>query len=249
MATENESWGEDSIRDRLTDLGFSVSDRTISRVLIRNGISPSPEREKNGNWEKFIKAHWPDLAAIDFATFEIPNSQGTGTIRNHAFYCMHLATREIRLLGVTENLNGKWVENVGRMLTDPFDGFINGKRICLMDRDPNFTNEFRKLLSSVGCEAKVLPAKSPNLNGYIERFIGTVRWEVGKKVVPFSTESLRHTLKEHLVYYNTERNHQGLEGHIKPLTNRHDFFLKGKGEIKRSSRLGNILNFYYREAA
>ena len=55
-------------------------------------------------------------------------------------------------------------------------------------------------------------------------------------------------LKEHLIYYNTERTHQGLEGHCKPLVNKYDVFSGGKGELKKSSRLGNTLNFYYRDA-
>ena len=118
-----------------------------------------------------------------------------------------------------------------------------------MDRDPNFTKRFREILLSAGCKAKVLPTKSPNLNGYVERFRGTIRREIGKKFIPFSYVGLRNVLKKHLVYYNSERNHQGLDDNRKPIRNPHDDFSKGLGEVKKSSRLGNTLNFYYREAS
>lgn len=141
------------------------------------------------------------------------------------------------------------MEKIGRNANDPFDGFLKDKKICLMDRDPKFTKRFRQILRSIECKEKVLPTKSPNLNGYVERFIGTMRREIGNKFIPFSCVGLRNVLKEHLNYYNSERNHQGLEGNRKPRRNPHDNFSKGLGEVKKSSRLGNTLNFYYREVS
>jgi hypothetical protein len=39
------------------------------------------------------------------------------------------------------------------------------------DRDPLFTREFRDMLSSSGTKSIRLPARSPNLNAYAERFV------------------------------------------------------------------------------
>ncbi len=61
-------------------------------------------------------------------------------------------------------------------------------------------------------------------------------------------EGLERLLREHLIYYNHERTHQGLDGHRIPLAGPHDDFSKHRGEVKCRSRLGNTLNFYYREA-
>lgn len=47
MATDSPVWGEDSIRDRLAELGITVSDRTVAHVLRRHGIPPAPQRVKN----------------------------------------------------------------------------------------------------------------------------------------------------------------------------------------------------------
>ena len=41
---------------------------------------------------------------------------------------------------------------VGRNLTDPFDGFRCGKRFLILDRDKKFTTEFRDLLEHAGTD-------------------------------------------------------------------------------------------------
>ena len=51
------------------------------------------------------------------------------------------------------------------------DGFLKAKRFPLLDRDPLYTSSFRALLSSAGVTPIYLPASSPNLNAYAERFV------------------------------------------------------------------------------
>ena len=62
-------------------------------------------------------------------------------------------------------------DEVGRNLTDPFDGFLRGKRFLILDRDKKFTTEFRDLLEHAGTDVIRLPHRSPNLNAYVERFV------------------------------------------------------------------------------
>ncbi len=246
MARENPAWGEDSIRDRMIALGFMVTDRTVSNVLRRHGIPPAPKRRTTNDWERFLSAHWPNLAAIDFATFEVPDGRGR-TTRHHALYAIRLATREVRLVGVTAHADGAWMLNMARALTDCDHGFVAGMQYVIMDRDPLFTSQVKTCFRSIDCEPKVLPPHSPNLNAYIERFIGTVRREIGRAIVPLSTEHLSHALAEHIVYYNHERNHQSLPGHRAPVPS-HGCDLPSDRPVACRSRLGKTLNFYYRTA-
>ena len=206
MALDNPHWGEDSIRDRMKELGFDLSDRTVSAVLKRNGLPPAPQRRSTNDWQHFLAAHWPHLMAMDFATFEVPNGHRR-TTRHHALYAIRLQTREVRLIGLTDSADGDWMLNMARALTDPETGLLNGMRYVIMDRDPLFTKQVRSCFRSIGCRPKVLPPHSPDLNAYIERFIGTVRTEIGHQIIPLSTEHLRHALAEHIAYYNHERNH------------------------------------------
>ena len=46
MARENRSWGYDRIVGALANLGYHVSNQTVSNVLRRYGILPAPERRR-----------------------------------------------------------------------------------------------------------------------------------------------------------------------------------------------------------
>ena len=45
---------------------MEVSDTTVDKVRKRNGIPVAPDREKKGDWNRFLKAHWKGLLAADF---------------------------------------------------------------------------------------------------------------------------------------------------------------------------------------
>jgi hypothetical protein len=55
----------------------------------------------------------------------------------------------------------------------------------------------------------VLPARSPNLNAYAERWVRSVKEECLSKVILFGVRSLRRALSEYVEHFHAERNHQG----------------------------------------
>ena len=136
------------------------------------------------------------------------------------------------------------MKQLARNLTDVADGFLRGKRYLIMDRDPVFTTAFRSLLMSSGIKSVRLPARSPNLNGYAERFVRSVREECLSKIIPLSERHLREVLREYVAHYHAERNHQGLENRRIAPSN-----TQGTGDIVPSKRIGGMLNYYYRQAA
>ena len=71
LAPNDSNWGYSSIRDRLANLGHRVSRSTIASVLKEHGIDPAPKRRRRTSWTTLIKAHWPNLAAINFTTVEV----------------------------------------------------------------------------------------------------------------------------------------------------------------------------------
>ncbi len=79
---------------------------------------------------------------------------------------------EVILMEVFEvNPGGAWMEQTARNLVDTVDGFLLGKRYVLTDRDPLYTEGFREILKQGGVTVLRLPAKSPNLNAFAERFV------------------------------------------------------------------------------
>ena len=80
---------------------------------------------------------------------------------------------------------------VARNLTDAGDGFLQGFRYLIVDRDPLYTAAFRRLLRGSGVEPLVLPAWSSNLNAFAERFVGSAKSECLERIVPLGERHLR----------------------------------------------------------
>ncbi len=93
-----------------------------------------------------------------------------------------------------------------------------------------------------------LPAKSPDLNAYAERFVRSVESECLSRLIIFDENGLRHALEEYLTHYHEERNLQGLANAI-PFPNERNHPGSLQGRIVCRKRLGGLLKFYCREAA
>ena len=117
----------------------------------------------------FLKAHWGAIAAADFFTVEVWTA--VGLVRYLVFLVLDLSTRRAEIAGIAPAPTGLWMSQVARNLVGDFDGFLKGKRYPIHDRDPPYTRDFLALLSSAGVESVRLPARSPNLNVYAERFV------------------------------------------------------------------------------
>ena len=79
MAKENSDWGYDRIVGAMANLGYTLSDQTVSNILQRHGIPPAPERKRTTTWSDFIRAHMFVLAGTDFFTVEVLTLRGLVT--------------------------------------------------------------------------------------------------------------------------------------------------------------------------
>ena len=60
---------------------------------------------------------------------------------------------------------------VARNLTDCADGFLQGKRFLILDRDRKFTAEFKQILEDAGVRPVLTSYQAPNMNAFAERSI------------------------------------------------------------------------------
>jgi len=91
----------------------------------------------------------------------------------------------------------------------------------------------------------VLPAWSPNLNAFAERFVGSAKSECLDRMVLLGEGHLRAAVDEFVRHYHEERPHQGLGNEfIAPQATK-----IATGPLKCRQRLRGLLKFYYREAA
>ena len=105
------------------------------------------------------------------------------------------------------------MKQMARNLTDVDDGFLKRTRYLIHDRDPLFTERFREILKPSGVKTVKLPARSPDLNAYAERFVHSVKSECLAKIIPLGEHHLRKAVKEYTEHYHLERNHQVLPLH------------------------------------
>jgi hypothetical protein len=105
---------------------------------------------------------------------------------------------------------------------------------------------FRTIVASGDVEPLALPARSPNLNAYAERWVRSIKEECLSKVILFGERSLRRALNDYVEHFHAERNHQG-KGNVLLFprdTRRH----RGR-PLRCRERLGGLLRYYHREAA
>ena len=248
MALENPGWGYTKIRDALrTGLGIEIGRTTVANIPAEAGIEPAPEREKKRTWKRFIKAHWDSLYSCDFFSVEVLGL--FGTVRYLVFFVIAVKTRAVEIAGIGMNPDGEWIEQMARNLTDVVDGFLREAKYLIHDRDPLYAEGFREILRDRGVACVKIQAQSPNCSPYAERFVKTIRHECLDHLVLFGERHLRHVVKEFMTHYHAERFHQGLGGQLIEMPVGVANENGAHGKVVRRSRLGGMLNFYYREAA
>src|SRR5882762_9138774 len=103
----------------------------------------------------------------------------------------------------------------------------------------------REVLTRAGTRVVRLPARSPNLNAFAERFVLSVRSECLDRIIPLGDWHLRHAVSEYLKHYHQERNHQGLGNVLIDSS----LAANDNCRVRRRQRLGGLLSYYHREAA
>ena len=147
------------------------------------------------------------LVATDFFIAEVW-TQG-GLVTYYVLFFMHLATRRVHIAGITLHPNEQWMTQVARNVTMADVGFLSSSRYLIHDRDSKFCESFRDTIEGVGVTPIRLPARSPDLNAFAERWVRSVKEECLSKLILFGENSLRHALKEYVAHHHHERNHQG----------------------------------------
>ena len=74
------------------------------------------------------------------------------------------------------------MQQIARNVTMEGCGALRDCRYLLHDRDTKYTQSFRAIIASGRVEPLVLPACSPNLNAYAERWVRSVKEECLCKV-------------------------------------------------------------------
>jgi putative transposase len=245
MAQENRSWGYDRIVGALANLGYTISDQTVGNILKRHGLPPAPERKITMTWKEFIRTHMDVLVATDFFTAEVWTLGGLVTY--DILFFIHLGSRKVHIAGMTPHPHEAWMMQIARNLTMEQWGFLSAGQYLIHDRDGKYCPAFQQIIDTAGVKRVPLPARSPNLNAYAERWVRSVKDEVLSRMILFGEGSLQHALNECVEHYHHERNHQG-KGNVRlfPAVGQDT---ERQGAIQCRERLGRLLQYYERKAA
>ena len=138
------------------------------------------------------------------------------------------------------------MEQIARSATQETWGYLDGCRYVLHDRDTKFCPSFRSVLAAGGVKTMALPARSPNLNAFAERWVRSAKEECLSKLILFGEGPLSRTLAEFSAHYHGERNHQGKGNKL--LFPAADKTEQRGHAVECRQRLGGLLKFYARAA-
>ena len=103
------------------------------------------------------------------------------------------------------------------------------------------------VLAAGGVKTMALPARSPNLNAFAERWVRSAKEECLSKLILFGEAPLSRTLAEFSAHYHGERNHQG-KGNKLLFPDAADKTEQRGHAVECRQRLGGLLKFYARAA-
>jgi putative transposase len=128
-------------------------------------------------------------------------------------------------------------------------GFLAHTRYLLHDRDGKFCPGFREIIKAGKVRPLKLPARSPNLNAFAERWVRSVKEECLSRLIFFGETSLRRALSQYSEHYHRERNHQGKGNKLLFPAPRGPFKRCRRETVQCKERLGGLLRYYAARAA
>ncbi len=127
-------------------------------------------------------------------------------------------------------------------------GFLKPGRYLIHDRDGKYCPAFQRIIDDAGVERVPLPARSPSLNAFTERWVRSAKEEALSNLILFGEASLRHVLNEYTSHYHKERPHQG-KGNVLLFPLNRQSSPSSVRPVRCRERLGGLLKYYHREAA
>ena len=228
-------------------------------------VGPDGRQYSKTAWDRSraaAQAHYPlaqlhsatmdVLARTDFFTVEVLTLKGFTLKRLVTYYVLffiHLETRRVCLAGITPYPDQQWIKQQARNVTMKDWGFLAQSRYLLHYRDGKFCPGFREVIKGGKVRPLKLPARSPNLNAFAERWVRSVKEECLSRLILFGEDSLRRALTQYSERYHQKPNHQSKANQLLFPSPRRPDQRRPQGAIRCRERLGGLLKYYERRAS
>jgi putative transposase len=210
-------------------------------IMQRAGVDPAPKRLAL-SWRQFLRAQAEGVLALDFFTVDKVLLK-----RLYVLFVVEVATRRVRVLGVTSHPAGEWVAQRARNLLMEIGDDLGRFRFVIRDRDTKFTVVFVAVFAAEAMEVLITPVRAPRANAYAERSVGTVRRDVLDRLLIVGCWQLRLVLAQYADHYNVHRPHRAL-GQLPPLGPSEPAVVVPVGRVVRRDRLGGLIHEYVQAA-
>jgi transposase InsO family protein len=228
------------IHGELIGLGYRVAASTVWKVLRRAGVDPAPRRS-GPTWQQFLTTQANAILACDFFTIDTVFLK-----RIYVLFFMEIATRRVRVAGVTAHPTGAWVAQQARNVLMDLDQRAAGLRFLLRDRDAKFTATFDEVFTGAGIEVIKTPAQAPRANSFAERWVGSVRRECSDRMLIVGERHLAAVLTQFTRHYNEHRPHRSLGQ--RPPDPPSEVAELTTARVRRHPILGGLINEYTQAA-
>lgn len=248
LATENSEWGYKRIHGELVGLGVNVAASTVWTILKDAGIGPAP-RQEGLTWGEFLRQQAASILECDFLTVDTLFFK-----RFYVLFFIELATRRVRIGGITTNPDGPWVTQQARNLVMQLDDEGIRPRFLIRDRDTKFTRDFDEVFRSEGMKVIKAPVRAPKARAHAERWVGSLRRECLDQLLIISRCQLERVVAVYARHYNEHRPHRSLDQRP-PLAQPRpreateaETTVVSLDRIRRRDLLGGVIHEYQRAA-
>jgi putative transposase len=204
LARENAGWGYRRIQGELVGLGISIAPSTVWTILREAGVEPAPRR-LDSSWREFLRRQAASIIECDFLTVD--------TVFRKRFYILffiELASRRVRIAGITANPDGAWVTQQARNLIMRLDDERVPVRFLIRDRDSKFAASFDEVLRTEGIRVIKAPVRAPRARAHAERWIESLRRECLDRLLILGLRHLERVVRVYAEHYNGHRPHRSL---------------------------------------
>lgn len=121
------SWGYTRIQGALANLGHDVSRGTIANVLSEHGVDPAPEPGKHTFGRPFSRRTGRVLRPR--ISSRSRSLRCGGLVTHYVLFVLDLASRTVKIAGITPHPHETWMVQMARNLTDAEEPFLRQRGI------------------------------------------------------------------------------------------------------------------------
>jgi putative transposase len=244
LARENPGWGYRRIQGELVGLGIRIAASTVWTILREAGVEPAPRRLES-SWREFLRRQAGTIIKCDFLTVDMVFLK-----RFYVLFFIELASRRVRIAGITANPDAAWVTQQARNLVMRLDDERVRIRFLIRDRDSKFTASFDEVLRSEGIRVIKAPVRAPRARAHAERWVESLRRECLDRLLILGGRHLERVVHVYAQHYNGHRPHRSLDQRP-PLAQPPPIDVPASSNVlleldrlRRRDRLGGLLHEY-----